>query len=297
MFKKIVIVEPVLITEEGKEKLKEFCEELVIFDTDTTGESETLKRIGDAECVLVSYKTQISATVIESCKRLKHIALCCSYYGKAFAKVNIDALEKNNITFSYLHGHGDNGVVEFTVFETINLAHGFYGKSCWNKPHDLSKLKIGILGLGALGSKIANAFKTFDCEVFYYSRTQKPELEKSLNINYLELDELLKTVDVVSINLNRDVCLIGGDKLEIFGNGKIIINTAIGKCYEAQSLKKWLENKTNFYVCDKASTGSDLNDILNYENVIYSSNIVGDTEECLIRATEQILLNIKKAAN
>lgn len=296
MFKKIVIVEPVLITDSGKEKLKEYCEELVVFDTDTMGLEDTANRIGDADCILVSYKTKVPREVIERCKNLKHVALCCSYYGKQFAAVNIDALEERGITFSHLEGHGDNGVVEFTVAEVINLLHGFNGKVFKpNSTHDLTCLKVGILGLGGLGSKIANAFKNFGCEVFYFSRTRKPSLEESLGVTYLELDELLKTADVISINLNRDVCLIGGNKLEIFGNGKIIVNTAIGKCYEASSLKKWLENKNNFYVCDKASTGSDLEDILGLENVVYSPNIVGDTAECILRATEQILNNIKNA--
>lgn len=292
-FNKIVIIEPVLITESGKEKLNDFCNELVIFDTDTKSDSETEKRIFDADCILVSYKTKISREIIDKCKNLKHIALCCSYYGKQFAKVDIDALEKRNITYSYLSGHGDNGVVEFTIAQTINLLHGFNGKKWKDEFLDLSTLKVGILGLGGLGTKIAKAFKAFDSEVYYFSKTRKPNIENKLGITYLELDVLLKKVDLISINLNRDVCLIGGDKLNIFGNGKIIINTSIGKCYETSSLKEWLKCKDNFYICDKASTGEDLFDILKLDNVIYTSEIVGDTSQCLTRATEQILKNLK----
>ena len=292
-FNKIVLVEPVLITDDGKKKLKSFCSKLVAFDTDTTGDDETIKRIGDADCILVSYKTQISRAVIQACKNLKHVALCCSFYGKQFAKVDIDALEERGITYSYLSGHGDNGVVEFTLAQTINLLHGFGGKRWKDEYLDISTLKVGILGLGGLGTKIAKAYKAFDCDVYYFSKTRKPEIENELGITYLELDKLLKTVDLISINLNRDVCLIGGNKLKIFGDGKIIINTAIGKCYEAASLKKWLKNKNNFYVCDKASTGEDLADILELDNVIYASEIVGDTAQCLTRATSQILKNIQ----
>ncbi len=292
-FNKIVLVEPVLITDSGKERLKAFCKELVVFNDDTISDDDTIKRIGDADCILVSYKTQISRAVIEACTGLRHVALCCSFYGKQFAKVDIDALEEHGITYSFLSGHGDNGVVEFTVSQTINLLHGFGGKR-WKKDFlDLTTLKVGVLGLGGLGTKIAKAYKAFGCEVFYFSKTPKPNIEKELGITYLELDELLKTVDLISINLNRDVCLIGGDKLKIFGDGKIIINTSIGKCYEAVSLKKWLENKNNFYVCDKASTGEDLADILENENVVYVNEIVGDTAQCLTRASSQIIRNIQ----
>lgn len=80
--------------------------------------------------------------------------------------------------------------------------------------YDLSGIKIGILGLGALGTKIAKSFRILNSDVYYYSRTRKKNLENELSIKYLELDDLFKTVDVMSINLNRDVCLIGGENLK-----------------------------------------------------------------------------------
>lgn len=297
MFNKIVIVEPVLITEEGKEELKEYCKELVEFNTDITSEEEAISRIGNADCILVSYKTSISKYIIDNCIGLKHVALCCSFYGKQFAKVDIQTLEERGITYSHLAGHGDNGVIEFTVTQVINLIHGFYGKKWRKDTLDLTNIKIGILGLGNLGSKIAKAFKVFEPEVYYYSRTRKYDLEKELEITYLELEKLLKTVDIISINVNRDVCLIGGDNLKRFGNGKIIVNSSIGKCYEINSLKEWLKNKDNFYICDKATINDDIKEILDYENVIYTNDIVGDTKQCFSRATKQIINNIKKASN
>lgn len=222
--------------------------------------------------------------------------MCCSFYGKQFSKVDIEALEERGITYSYLSEYGDNGTVEYVVAETINLIHGFYGKRLKKEAYDLTGVKIGILGLGNLGTKIAKVFRTFDTAVYYYSRTRKENIEATLNIKYLELDELFKTVDIISINLNRDVCLIGGESLDKFGNGKAIINTSIGKCYELDSLKKWLENKNNYYICDEPSVNDDIKDILDYENVIYTNqHSGGDTKQCLERATKQILDNIKNA--
>ena len=298
MFNKIVIVEPVLITDEGKGELKKCCKKLVSFDKDIVGDydAEVIKRIGDGDSILVSYKTQISRNVIEQCKNLKHVALCCSFYGKEFAKVDIDALEERKISYSHLAGHGDNGVVEFTVTQVVNLIHGFYGKQWKKETLDLTNIKIGVLGLGNLGSKIARAFRFFGSEVYYHSKTRKKDLEKELGITYLELDEFLKTVDVISINLNRDVCLIGGDNLKKFGNGKIIVNSSIGKCYEEKSLRRWLRNKTNFYVCDSSSDNSEIADLLKLDNVIYTDDIVGDTKQCFERATNQIINNVKKAS-
>ena len=297
MFKKIVGVEPILMTSEGKTKLSNYCEEFVFYDTKANSEEELIDRMSDADCVLVPYITTISSNVIDNLPKLKHVALCCSYYGKRFSKVDIDALSKRNITFSYLAEHGDDGVVEYTVAQAVILIHGLYGHRIKNEAYDLTGIKIGILGLGNLGGKVARAFRLFGSQVFYYSRTRKPDKEAELNVKYLELEELLKTVDIISVNLNRDVCLIGGENLKIYGNNKVLINTSIGRSYEVESLKKWLECKNNYYVCD-ASTANfdDINEILDYENVIYTNNHVGETKQCYLRATQQILNNIQKAA-
>ncbi len=295
MFDKIVIVEPVFMEKEGEKELRKYCNELISYDTNVSDDKETIARIGDADCILVSWSTIISKEIIESCPSLKHIALCCSFYGKQFAKVDIDAAEKKGITYSYLAEYGDNGTVEYVVAETINLIHGFYGKRLKEDVHDLTGIKIGILGLGDLGTKIARTFRVLDSNVYYYSRTRKENIESELNIKYLKLEELLKTVDVISINVNRDVCLIGGDNLKIYGNGKAIINTAIGKCYELNSLKEWLKNKNNYYICDDATINDDIKEILGYDNVIYTNVHSGVTRQCLERATEQIINNIKNA--
>lgn len=196
---------------EGEEELKKYCNELIVYDTNVTSEKETIERIGNADCILVSVNTTISKEIIDNSPNLKHIALCCSFYGKQFSKVDIDEAEKKGITYSYLVEYGDEGTVEYVVAQTINLIHGFYGKRLKEEAYDLSGIKIGILGLGALGTKIARTFKILNSNVYYYSRTRKENVENELNIKYLELDELFNTVDVISINLNRDVCLIGGD--------------------------------------------------------------------------------------
>lgn len=295
MFKKIVIVESVFMERTREKELEKYCDQLVVYDSALNSEEETIRRIGDADCIIVSSTTMINKKIIEASKNLKHIALCCSYYGKQFSKVDIDAALEREITYSYLSEYGDNGTVEYVVAEVINLIHGFYGKRLKEEAYDLTGVKIGILGLGNLGTKIARVLRLLGTEVFYFSRTRKEEIERELGVKYLALDELLSTVDILSINVNRDVCLIGDDHLKTYGNGKAIINTSIGKCYEIESLKEWLKNKDNYYVCDEASVNDDIREILDYENVIYTRIHSGITKQCLKRATKQVIDNIKRA--
>ena len=113
MFKKIVIVEPVFMQKEGEKELKKYCDELIVYDTNIIDKNETIQRIGDADCILVSWSTTISKEIIESCPNLKHIALCCSFYGKQFSKVDIHTVEKRGITYSYLE--------EYAIMELLNM--------------------------------------------------------------------------------------------------------------------------------------------------------------------------------
>jgi phosphoglycerate dehydrogenase-like enzyme len=65
----------------------------------------------------------------------------------------------------------------------------------------------------------AKALKYFGADMYYYSRTRKPDFEAE-NIKYLELKELLQEVDIVVLSVNRDVLIMDKDAFKIFGDGK-----------------------------------------------------------------------------
>ena len=54
-------------------------------------DEEIVNRIGDADCVLVSYNTQIRRNVIEACPNIKYIGMCCTLYSESSANVDIAA--------------------------------------------------------------------------------------------------------------------------------------------------------------------------------------------------------------
>ncbi len=56
----------------------------------TDSEDELLERIGDAEALIVSWKTQIPGSVIKECGNLKYIGMACSLYDDESANVAVD---------------------------------------------------------------------------------------------------------------------------------------------------------------------------------------------------------------
>ncbi|MHA1409213.1 MAG: glyoxylate reductase [Candidatus Odinarchaeia archaeon] len=109
---------------------------------------------------------------------------------------------------------------------------------------DVYGKKIGIVGLGRIGAAVARRAKGFNMEVYYYNRTRKPELEKELGLKYVELKELLRKCDFVSLHLpltKETMHLIGENELKSMKKTAFLINTARGKVVDENALIKALE--------------------------------------------------------
>ena len=80
MFKKLVAIEPVSLIPSAQEELKQYAEEVVLYEDIPQHEDEIVKRIGDADGVLVSYTSQIRKSVLEQCPNVRYVGMCCSLY-------------------------------------------------------------------------------------------------------------------------------------------------------------------------------------------------------------------------
>ena len=78
MFKKLVAIEPVNLVSQAEEELRGYAGEITLYEDVPSGDEEIIRRIGDADAVLVSYTSRISRCVIESCPSIRYIGMCCS---------------------------------------------------------------------------------------------------------------------------------------------------------------------------------------------------------------------------
>ena len=67
-FKKIVAVDETLLNEAALEQLKTIGEEVVVYHDFPTEEEEVIRRIGNADCLLVSFRTPIRRRVLDACR-------------------------------------------------------------------------------------------------------------------------------------------------------------------------------------------------------------------------------------
>jgi glyoxylate reductase len=111
------------------------------------------------------------------------------------------------------------------------------GPDVWGK-------KLGILGFGRIGQAVARRAKGFDMEILYAGRSRKEEAEKELDAQYLELDELLRQCDFVSIHTpltDETTHLIGAPELEKMKPQAVLVNTSRGPLVDEAALAAALE--------------------------------------------------------
>jgi len=291
-FKKIVSIDNTGLIEPVQEKLNQLADEVVLHEDFPTSNLEIIERIGDADCVLVSWNTRIEREVIESCPTIKYIGMCCSLYDEKSANVDIEAAREQGITVLGVRDYGDEGVAEFIISELIRLLQGF-GEQQWQEDlMELTEQKLGIIGLGATGIMVADRAMAFGMDVYYYSRTRKPEQEER-GIKYLELDELLKEVDIISTHLPRNTIALDSEAFKKFGSKKILINTSLGPTFDMGGFEAWIAEKSNYGIFDRAGMGIAYDKLKEHSNVIYSDKVAGWTKQAKARLSVKALNNIE----
>ncbi|MCD8024774.1 MAG: hypothetical protein LUE64_04500, partial [Candidatus Gastranaerophilales bacterium] len=166
---------------------------------------------------------------------------------------------------------------------------------------------IGIVGLGAIGKKVAEIAKAFSMEVLCY------DIKKQEGYRISPLDELCKRADIISINANlteKTLHMFDYSRFEMMKNGVIIINTARGEIiktsdlYEALVKQKVKYSALDVIECENLlyseENNPDINSVkesclknfytaqkfLNMENVLITPHIAYNTKEAQMRILE-----------
>lgn len=292
-FQKLVAIEPVSLIPSAEEELKQYADQVVLYEDIPTDDQEIIRRIGDADCVLVSYTSQIRRSVMEQCPNLCYVGMCCSLYSEESANVDIAYARDHGIQVLGIRDYGDRGVVEYVLYQLVRILHGFDYPMWEKEPLELTNLKVGIVGLGVSGGMIADALLMMGSRVSYFSRTRKTEKEQA-GVEYRPLNELLEESQVVITCLNKNVILLKEEQFAHLGTKKILMNTSIGTASDTEALKDWLQSPENLYCCDtEAAIGDPSGELIKQENVICMRTSVGRTKQAFELLSKKVLDNIR----
>jgi glyoxylate reductase len=116
------------------------------------------------------------------------------------------------------------------------------GPDVWGK-------KLGLVGLGRIGHAVARRTSGFQMEVLYYDQYRNEDAERELGARYLELDDLLRESDFVSVHtpLTPETRhLISERELGLMQPTSVLVNASRGPVVDEAALAEALENERIF---------------------------------------------------
>ncbi|KAK0509413.1 hypothetical protein JMJ35_007807 [Cladonia borealis] len=193
----------------------------------------------------------------EVCKVLgeKGLRFVC-HNGAGYDQCNIADCTANNIRVSNVPTAVDAATADTAIFlmlgalrsfnyPLLNLRKGdFRGKKPPPLGHDPEGKVLGILGMGGIGRNMKKKAEAFGMKVQYHNRNLLSE-ELSGGAKYVGFEELLKTSDVLSLNLplNKSTHhMISTPQFEMMKDSVVIVNTARGAVIDEAALVKALDS-------------------------------------------------------
>jgi lactate dehydrogenase-like 2-hydroxyacid dehydrogenase len=294
MFNKLVIIETINIPNTHIDKLNTIAKEVIYYKTLPASDEEIIQRIGDADAVLLSYTSYINKNILENCKNIKYIGMCCSLYNPESANVDIMTANKLGITVKGVRDYGDNGVAEYVIHELVEFLGGYKGNYWANLPYEITNLKCGVIGLGTSGTLIAKTLKFFGADVSYYSRTRKENLENEYGFTYKDLNTLCSESEAIFLALNKNILLLQKEQFDLMKGKRILFNTSIGPGFNVDDLSEWLKDEKHFFFGDTLATigNTELWNLPNTFTINRSSG--GKTYQAFIRLGDKVLNNIEE---
>ncbi len=238
-----------------------FDVDMSIFDSlgevisyDITLENETISRVNDAD-IIITNKVLVTKEIMNEASNLKLI--CISATGTN--NVDLEYAKQTKISVKNVAGYSSSSVVQlafsmiFHFIQKLSYYKKYVDEQNWQKSQifthidkpffELDGKKVGIIGLGDIGSNLARKVKAFDCEVVYYSTSGK---NSNNEYKRVELDELLSTCDIISIHcpLNENTKnLLNYENMKNIKDGAILLNLGRGGIINEADLAKIIDEK------------------------------------------------------
>ena len=169
--------------------------------------------------------------------------------------------------------------------------------------HTLVGKRVGIVGLGRIGSRVAKRLAGWECEIVYHDVLKfDPEYEKAAGAKRVGFEELLSTSDIVTLHVPLERTthhMISGHELSLMKPTAILINTCRGPVVDETALIRALENKTIF------AAGLDVTEIEPVEadnplptmtNVVVTPHMATRAIESEYNAAENAVTNAARLA-
>jgi D-3-phosphoglycerate dehydrogenase / 2-oxoglutarate reductase len=237
--------------------------------------------------ILTRGRGRVSRGLMEGCPELRVVARC----GVGLDNVDLEAARERSIPVVYAPGSTTDTVAEHALMLMLALSRrlcalsGAVADGRWEARAgydgtELKGKKLGVVGLGAIGRRVAALAEAFGMHICYFNRSAR-----EVPYERLALEELLKESDVVSIHLRlteRTRHLMGGRELALTKPGALLINTSRGAVIDQCALAAALqEGRLGGFAADvlEEEPPDPSEELLKSERVLITPHVAALTEE------------------
>ena len=197
--------------------------------------------------------------------------------------IDTNYLDENNITFADAKGCNADSVAEYVYTALLKIAV--------DNKLTLKDKSIGIIGVGNIGSRVANYAETLGLKVY---KNDPPKQRAGERSNYVSLKEALKA-DIITLHVplnktgfDKTFHLLDEKKLNKIKSSAIIINTSRGEVIDNKALLGIIDKKHHKVILDVWEDEPLINTDLLQKVVLGSSHIAGYSLEGKVNGTKMI---------
>lgn len=302
------------LPEAVEKRLAELFDTTLREDDTPMTKAQLVEAIKTADVLVPTVTDQIDAGMIaQAGPQLRLMA----NYGAGVDHIDVATARQRGITVSYT----PNVVTEDTADMTMALILAVTrrmpeGLSLMNSGNwagwaptallggRLGGRRLGILGMGRVGTAVARRAKAFGMEVHYHNRRKvHSSIEEELGATYWEdLDELVRRADVLSVNCPSTADtfhLVNARRLQLMKPSSVIVNTSRGEVVDENAMTRMLRaGELAGAGLDVYEHGTDVNPQLrDLPNVVLLPHMGSATEEGRMEMGEKVIINIKTFAD
>lgn len=282
------------------QRIETFAEKIVNCDKDSP---EIKGELVETDCLLAGFGVVVNREIIDSAPNLKYIGVLATAYGK----VDVDYARSKGISVCNIPGYATESVAEFVfgiILENIReiekgkkqAREGNYSEAGFSAVEIKNKI-FGILGLGRIGSRVAEIALGFGADVRYWNKDRRKEFEIK-GIKYEDADSLISKCDFLSLHFAQvkdTEKFLNKERIQKIKKGAVAINTAPMELVDIDALTERLSKGDITFILDHSDEMSpeNINKLSQFKNCIIYPPIAYITGEARILKQEIFVGNIE----
>ncbi|MDX9814208.1 MAG: phosphoglycerate dehydrogenase [Sulfurimonas sp.] len=295
------------IHESGLELLKN-SEDINLIMAADEDKTKLLTIIEEADVAITRSSTDVDANFILHAKKMKAIVRA----GVGVDNVDIAGCSKEGIIVMNVPTANTIAAVELTMAHMLSCMRAFvYSHNhlkldrVWKREkwygYELKGKKLGVIGFGNIGSRVAKRAQAFEMDIVAYDPYINPSKVTDLNMTYTKNFEDILSCDVITIHTpkNKETTnIISYDEIAKMKDGVVLINCARGGLYNEEALYDGLKSgKIRFAGIDVfAKEPATNHPLLELDNIIVSPHLGANTFESQYNIAVQAASNAISAA-